>query len=149
MSPGSRSTAKPRLRCETLHQQVAHLHDRVAQLQARLDQAVVIDAERQARLAGTAQAEGVSLPVTRRLLRVLLGPRTPSVAKLGRMTRDLARRAAPVLAALDAVSRPKVEQAAADEIFFGRRACLMVVEQHSLCWVTGRLSERRTGEVWA
>src|SRR5258707_1213004 len=48
-----------------------------------------------------------------------------------------------------AVARPRVEQAAADEIFFGRRPCLMVVEQHSLCWLTGRLADNRNGDTWA
>jgi hypothetical protein len=42
-----------------------------------------------------------------------------------------------------------VEQAAPDEILFGKQPCLMVVEQHSLCWVSGRLAERRDGGEWA
>jgi hypothetical protein len=54
-----------------------------------------------------------------------------------------------LLPVLDAVARPQVEQVAADEIFFGRRPCLMVVEQHSLCWLTGRLAENRDGDTWA
>ena len=134
---------------QDLHRQVEYLSGRVVELEARLSEAVVIDADQQARFASTAQAEGVSLPVTRRLLRVLVGPRTPSVAKLGRMTRAAAQRAQAVLATIDAASRPLVEQAAADEIFFGRRPCLMLVEQQSMCWLTGRLVDRRNGEEWA
>ena len=115
------------------------------------------DADAFAAFASTAQAEGVSLPVARRLLAALLGRlpaagrprRLPSVAQLGRWSHAAARRAGAALAVLDAVSRPRVEQAAADEIFFGRRPCLMVVEQHSLCWVSGRLAERRDGGQWA
>ena len=42
-----------------------------------------------------------------------------------------------------------MEQAAADEIFFGKKPCLMVVEQHSLCWVSGRLADSRSGVEWA
>src|SRR5262249_7107280 len=45
--------------------------------------------------------------------------------------------------------QPRVAQAAADEIFFGRRPCLMIVEQHSLCWLSGRLADNRNGDTWA
>ena len=47
------------------------------------------------------------------------------------------------------MSRPRAEQGTADEIFFGRKPCLMVVEQHSLCWLSGRLADKRDGEEWA
>jgi len=46
---------------------------------------------------------------------------------------------------LDALRPDRVQQGAGDEIFFGTRPCLMVVEQHSLCWLTGRLAEQRDG----
>jgi hypothetical protein len=65
------------------------------------------------------------------------------------MTQAAARRSAALLAVLDDFSRPRVEQAAADEIFFGKKPCLMAVEQHSLCWLSGRLADRRSGEEWA
>src|SRR5438874_9353669 len=77
---------RARQQLQDLHNQLEGLNGRVAQLQTRLSAAVVIDAELQARFASTAQAEGVSLPVIRRLLRVLLGPRAPSGAKSGRWT---------------------------------------------------------------
>jgi hypothetical protein len=135
------------------------LHDQVAHLQAALNDAVLLDNDRLAAFAATAQAEGVSLPVARRLLAPLLARpaatdavakrRLPSVAQLGRWSRQAARRATALLQVLDAQSRPRVEQAAADEIFFGKRPCLMVVEQHSLCWVSGRLVLRRDGAEWA
>jgi hypothetical protein len=112
-------------------------------------EAVVLDADRLACFAATAQAEGVSLSVARRLLTPFLQQRTPSVPRLGRWARAAAQRAEALLPILDAVARPRVEQAAADEIFFGRRPCLMVVEQHSLCWLTGRLAEQRDGDTWA
>jgi hypothetical protein len=54
-----------------------------------------------------------------------------------------------VLAVLDAHSRPQARQAAADEIFVGRRPILMVVEPESLCWLSGRLADRRDGPEWA
>jgi ABC-type amino acid transport substrate-binding protein len=118
-------------------------------LRRQLQQAVALDADRLACFAATAQAEGVSLPVARRLLLPLLQRRTPSVPQLGRWAQAAARKADALLSALDAVARPRVEQAAADEIFFGRRPCLMVVEQHSLCWLTGRLADDRGGATWA
>jgi hypothetical protein len=120
---------------------------------------VFLDKDCLAAFASTAQAEGVSLPVARRLLSPLLAqpdaaasaprPRLPSVAQLGRWSRDAARRVEALLQVLDEFSRPRVEQAASDEIFFGKKPCLMVVEQHSLCWVSGRLAERRDGTEWA
>jgi hypothetical protein len=117
-------------------------------LDRQLQQAVVLDADHLAHFAATAQAEGVSLPVARRLLWPFLRQRTPSVAPLGRWAHAAADQAGALLPLLDALSRPRVEQAAADEIFFGRRPCLMVVEQHSLCWLSGRLDDNRKGETW-
>ena len=126
-----------RLRAERdrLHQQLQH--------------AVVLDADQLARFAATAQAEGVSLPVARRLLVPLLKQDTPSVAQLGRWSHAAAHKAETLLSVLDDVVRPQIAQLAADEIFFGRRPCLMVVEPHSLCWLTGRLADDRNGETWA
>lgn len=119
------------------------------QLRRQLQQAVVLDADQLARFAATAQAEGVSLPVARRLLLPLLKQDTPSVAQLGRWTHALAGKAEALLSVRDEVSRPQVEQVAAAEIFFGRRPCLRRVEQHSLCWLTARLADNRDGATWA
>jgi hypothetical protein len=119
------------------------------QLQADLSKAVAITDDLQAQFASCAQAEGVSLPVTRRLLAVLLGANTPSVATLGRFTRQAALRAGPLLKVFDEQARPLARQGAADEIFFGQRPVLMVVEPHSHCWLCGRLSASRGGEEWA
>lgn len=94
---------------------------RITALEACLSTAVELGADCQARFAATAQAEGVSLPVTRRLLAVLMGPRTPSVATLGRSTAETARKAEKLLEVLDAAARPRVEQAAADEILSATR----------------------------
>lgn len=148
-----------RQQLQHLGEQVAALRGRVAELQDQLANAFLLDDDCFAAFASTAQAEGVSLPVCRRLLAVLLGQpaadesapkrQPPSVAQLGRMTQEAGRRCTALLAVLDAFSRPRVEQAAADEIFFGKKPCLMVVEQHSLCWVSGRLAESRKGEEWA
>jgi hypothetical protein len=151
--------AVPRQLVEPLRQRLDELHARCQQGEARLDDAYDISADRLAAFAATAQAEGVSLPVARRLLAPLLARprnptapkqrRLPSVARLGRLSRAAARKAAALLPVLDALSRDRVEQAAADEIFFGKKPCLMVVEQRSLAWLSGRLADRRTGEEWA
>ncbi len=144
---------------QKLREQIAELRCQVTDLQAALDDAVVLNEDRLAAFASTAQAEGVSLPVARRLLGPLLAQscatgsaaprRLPSVAQLGRWSRAAARRAAALLPVLDEFSRPRVQQAAPDEIFFGKKPCLMVIEQHSLCWLSGRLAERRDGAEWA
>jgi hypothetical protein len=144
---------------QPLREQLDSLRNHLAQLQAWLDNAVVLDEDALAAFVSTAQAEGVSLPVARRLLTTLLAQssalasarkrRVPSVAQLGRWSQATARHATAMLEVLDAFSRPRVEQAANDEIFFGHKPCLMVVEQHSLCWVSGRLVERRDGQEWA
>lgn len=132
-----------------LRQQLEQAKAHAADLQRRLDDAVVLDQDRQAEFAATAQAAGVSLPVTRRLLRVVLGKRAPSVAKLGRWTKAAAQQSAALLSVLDEHTRPRVRQAVADEIFVRRKPILMIVEPNSLCWVSGRLVARRDGATWA
>lgn len=138
------------------HPQLADLRLRLAQQQQRLDdlqqqlrQAVVVDADRQAEFAATAQALGVSLSAAHALLAVLLRDATPSRATLGRRARRAARRAAAALAVLDEFSRPRARQVAADEIFAGRRPILMTVEQDSLCWLGARRAPCRDGAEWA
>jgi hypothetical protein len=133
----------------SLRQQRDQAQARADELQRRLEQAVVLDPDKQAEFAAVAQAEGVSLPVARRLLAVCLGQRTPSVAKLGRWTKAAGQRAGALLATLDEFTRPRVRQAVPDEIFVRRRPILMVAEPHSLCWVSGRLAARRDGATWA
>jgi len=144
------------LHAQQHQQQLALLQGQVALLQARLEQlqaarrdAVVVGAGLQAPFAATAQAEGVSLPVARRLLAVLLPDRAPSVAALGRLTRQAGLRAGAVLRVFDEHARPRAEQGAAAEIFFGQKPVLMVVEPESQCWLSGRLSPSRDGEQWA
>jgi hypothetical protein len=104
-------------RVEALEQEVARLRGQVDGLQERLGRAVELTPEKQAELACVAQAEGVSLPVARRLLRVLLPPGARGVSTLGRATAEAGRRAGRLLDVLDEAARPRVEQAAADEIF--------------------------------
>src|SRR5262249_40850432 len=54
-----------------------------------------------------------------------------------------------LLSVLDEHTRPRVQQAAADEVFVARQPILMVVEPDSLCWVSGRRVAHRDGVTWA
>ena len=87
-------------------------------LQERLRHAVEITADTQHEFATVAQAEGVSLSVARRLLRVVTGSRrSRAVATLGRATLEAGKKAGPLLRVLDEAARPVVKQGTADEIF--------------------------------
>jgi hypothetical protein len=105
-------------RIDELQQQLAHRWAEVQALQERLKHAVEITADKQDEFATVAQAEGVSLSVARRLLRVVQGSgSTPSVPTLGRATLGAGERAGGLLEVLDEAARPEVKQAVADEIF--------------------------------
>ncbi len=105
-------------RIDDLRRQVA---DREAENRAhrgRLERAVEITRDKQDEFAAVAQAEGVSLGVARRLLHVVAGSKpVPSVATLGRAALEAGQHAGALLQVLDEAGRPRVEQAAADEIF--------------------------------
>jgi hypothetical protein len=105
-------------RIEELQEQLTQRQVEVQALQERLKHAVEITADKQHEFATVAQAEGVSLSVARRLLRVMTGPRrSRGVATLGRATLDAGKKAGPLLEVLDEAVRPKVKQGTADEIF--------------------------------
>jgi hypothetical protein len=105
-------------RIDDLQRQLAQQQAQVQALQERLKHAVEITPDKQEEFATVAQAEGVSLSVARRLLRVVEGSKaTPSGPALGRVTRQAGERAGRLLEVLDEVARPQVEQATADEIF--------------------------------
>jgi hypothetical protein len=105
-------------RIDELQRQLAERQAEINALETRLKHAVEITPDKQHEFATVAQAEGVSLSVARRLLRVVEGSRsTPSVATLGRATREAGRHAGPLLAVLDEAAQPKVKQGTADEIF--------------------------------
>ena len=107
-------------RVAELEQQVTQLRSQVHELQQRLGRAVEITPEKQAEVACVAQAEGVSLPVARRLLLALLPPGARSVPALGRASAAAGRHAGRLLEVLDEAARPRVAQATADEIFSDR-----------------------------
>src|SRR3954454_17016696 len=105
---------------EDLQRQLAERQAEVRALETRLRHAVEITPDKQHEFATVAQAEGVSLSVARRLLRVMTGPRrTRGVATLGRATLEAGKHAGPLLEVLDEVARLKVKQGTADEIFLG------------------------------
>jgi chromosome segregation ATPase len=103
---------------DALKRQLDERQAEVNALQERLKHAVEITPDKQHEFATVAQAEGVSLSVARRLLRVLTGPRrSRAVATLGRATLEAGTHAGPLLEVLDEAARPKVKQGTADEIF--------------------------------
>lgn len=113
----------PQAEVERLRQELAEQREQAQQLAARLEQSIEPSDDLAARFASMAQAEGVSLPVTQRLLSVVLGKQTPSVSSLGRKTAEVAEKSARLLEVLDAQVRPQVRQAAADEIFLDVDRC--------------------------
>jgi hypothetical protein len=105
-------------RVDDLQRQLAEQRAEIQVLQERLKHAVEITPDKQHEFATVAQAEGVSLSVARRLLRVMTGPkRSQGVATLGRVTLDAGTKAGPLLKVLDEAARPAVKQGTADEIF--------------------------------
>jgi seryl-tRNA synthetase len=105
-------------RVEELQRQLADRQAEVQALETRLKRAVEITPDTQHEFATVAQAEGVSLSVARRLMRVMTGPRrSQGVATLGRVTREAGTKAGPLLKVLDEAARPEVKQGTADEIF--------------------------------
>jgi hypothetical protein len=105
-------------RVEDLQRQLAERQAEVQALETRLKHAVEITPDKQHEFATVAQAEGVSLSVARRLLRVMTGPRrSQGVATMGRVTLEAGKKAGPLLKVLDEAARPEVKQGTADEIF--------------------------------
>jgi hypothetical protein len=137
-----------RQKIECLEAEVAELRQQVAQLQERLSQAVVLDDEKQTEFACVGQGCGVTLPQCYTLLDVLKPGKILSVPSLGRRTQAMGKRSGPLLEVLDEYVRPLVRDGAGDEIYVSAPV-LMVVEQESLCWVCGRLSDEVSGAAWA
>jgi hypothetical protein len=133
---------------QRLREQVQELLQRQTDLEKRLALAVVLNKEKQEEFASVGQAHGVSLPICWNLLEVLIPGRQESVATLGRATKAAGTKAGPLLAVLDEWAQERLRDAAADEIYVNDPV-LMVVEQESLCWMTGRLSDEVSGEAWA
>jgi hypothetical protein len=110
--------AAAQARIDDLQRQLAEQRAEVKALETRLQRAVEITPDTQHEFATVAQAEGVSLSVARRLMRIMTGPRrSQGVATLGRVTLAAGRKAGPLLKVLDEAARPAVKQGTADEIF--------------------------------
>lgn len=132
---------------ERLRLRVRELEQEKAAYEERLARSVILDADKQAEFATLGQACGVTLSDCQRLLDCLIPGQALSVATLGRRTQAAGQKAGQLLAVLDEVARHQVRDAAADEIYV-KDPVLMVVEQKSLCWMSGRLSAEVTGAAW-
>jgi hypothetical protein len=115
---GAVDGAAAQAQIDALKRALAERQVEVNALEMRLKHAVEITPDKQHEFATVAQAEGVSLSVARRLLRVMTGPRRrQGVATLGRVTHEAGTKAGPLLKVLDEAVRPAVQQGTADEIF--------------------------------
>jgi hypothetical protein len=109
--------AAARAQIDDLKRQLAERQAEVNALQERLKHAVEITPDKEHEFATVAQAEGVSLSVARRLLRVVTPRHNRAVATLGRATLEAGTKAGALLEVLDEAARPEVKQGTADEIF--------------------------------
>ncbi len=142
------SLATSREKIDALEQRVRELEQQQAALQQRLTLAVELDEDKQAQLAAVGQANGISLPSVWLFLDVLIPGQQLSVASLGRRTLALGKKSGELLPVLDEFARARARQAAADELYVNAPV-RMVVEQESLCWLSGQLSAAVDGEGWA
>jgi hypothetical protein len=122
----------------------------LAQAQRQLAQVVVLDKQKQRRLAVTTSAMGLSLSQIREALVILLGEqgKAPGRATLGRWVRQHARQAGTVLAVLDQHTRPAAVDLCPDEIFFHGKPVLVGVEPHSMAVLLCQRANDRKGDTW-
>ena len=100
--------------------EIQQLQRRVAELEARAQQPVVLDPLKQRKFATVASAIGLSLRQTEDLFQILLPPgQAPDHSTIGRWVKAEAKRAGAVLKVLDQKCATKVQTLALDEIFFG------------------------------
>jgi hypothetical protein len=103
-----------------LHAENRQLRRMIAELERETDDRVLVDKDRQRRLATTAFAMGLSLRQIEELLGLLLPEaKAPDHSTVGRWVQAEAARAGTVLAALDPACALRVRTLALDEIFFG------------------------------
>ena len=132
---------------QLLQGQLAQARQTIATLEQRLAVSVVLDADKQAELASFGQARGISLPDSRALIQLLIPGKALSVATLGRRAQAAGQQAGALLKVFDVYTRARVRDVAADEIYV-RDPVRMVVEQESLCWVSGCLTQSVDGQDW-
>jgi hypothetical protein len=140
--------AEKQAQVATLEQRVQELEQQNASLEERLALTVVVDEDMQAHLAAVGQANGVSLPIVWEFLDVLISGKQLSVATLGRRSQAAGEKSGSLLDVFDEFTRERVRDVAADELYVNEPV-RMVVEQESLCWLSGRLVETVDGEGWA
>lgn len=100
--------------------EIQQLQQRVAELEARAQQPVVLDPLKQRKFATVAAAIGLSLRQTEDLFQILLpSGQAPDHSTIGRWVKAEAKRAGAVLKVLDQKCATKVQTLALDEIFFG------------------------------
>jgi hypothetical protein len=133
---------------ERLRSENAAWREEVACLRQRLSQAVELTDEKQTEFACVGQACGVTLGNCHTLLDVLIPDRQFSMASLGRRTHAAGKQAGLMLEVIDEVAKRLVRDGAGDEIYVSAPV-LMVVEQESMCWVAGRLTDEVSGPAWA
>jgi hypothetical protein len=133
---------------QVLQQRVQELEQKSAALEERLAVSVVVDEDMQAQLAARGQAIGVSLPSVWEFLDVLIPGKQLSVATLGRRSQAAGKKSGELLPIFDEWSRARTREAAADELYVNDPV-RMVVEQESMCWLSGRLGVPVDGEGWA
>jgi hypothetical protein len=135
-------------RLEALQQWAQELEQKNAALEDRLAVSVVVDEDMQAQLASLGEASGVSLPMVWRFLDALIPGKQQSVATLGRRSQAAGKKSGELLPVFDELAQERARDAAADELYVNDPV-RMVVEQDSLCWLSGRLGVTVDGEGWA
>jgi hypothetical protein len=130
-----------------LQNQLAQTQQQLAAQTQRLAMSVVLDDDTQAKLASFGQARGVSFPEIWAIIDLLIPGQGLSVATLGRRAQAAAKQSGSLLKVFDAFTRERVRDAAGDEIYV-TAPVRMIVEQESLCWVSGRLTDSVDGQGW-
>ena len=133
---------------QALQQRVQELEQQNAALEERLAVAVVVDEDLQAQFAAVGQATGVSLPLVWVFLDILLRGKQLSVSTLGRRSQAAGQKSGQLLPIFDAWAQQRARDVAGDELYVND-PIRMVVEQESLCWLSGRLGTAVDGEGWA
>ena len=132
-----------------LRRQVQDLQRQLRDERRRRDDRVELGRPQQRRAAVTLHAMGLSLNQIEEALALLLPKgRAPDRSTVGHWVRQAQHTAGPVLAALDAVARPKAATLALDEIFFHRQPCLVGVEPASMALLLCQRASDRTAATW-
>jgi hypothetical protein len=133
---------------QALQKRVQELEQQNAALEERLAVSVVVDEDMQAQFAAVGQATGVSLPIVWIFLDIMLRGKQLSVATLGRRSQAAGKKSGQLLPIFDEWAQQCARDVAGDELYVNDPV-RMVVEQESMCWLSGRLGAAVDGEGWA